>query len=177
MSFEPPASLIWYSNWETCISLLNIFIFCQVFYSSIFWSLWMIQQTLMCLCLRGMLSHVYDFRTDHWYCIINRCAFSLEKTCPDSQQPLVPDSSFCRVEALCAFPIHISMSHGGILTHLTFRQSCWWNFMVIASVITRRHILIANSLMLWLLQSFHFPSTMIPDALCLKIDLVQFVFL
>lgn len=41
------------------------------------------------------------------------------------------------------------------LFQFMFRQSCWWDFIDVASGITRRHGLTANSLTLWFLQSSH----------------------
>lgn len=49
------------------------------------------------------------------------------------------------------FSIQFGMSIGIILAGYTFGQSCWWDFMGVSSDITRRHSLIANSMILYLL--------------------------
>lgn len=46
------------------------------------------------------------------------------------------------------------MSVIAVLVHLTITQSCWSNFMLTVSDMSRRHNLTANSLILWHLQSF-----------------------
>lgn len=73
---------------------------------------------------------------------------------PHSQHALVSCSSLCRVEASRAIlHVHISMAFGVIIVWLLFRQSCWQDFVDIASNISRRLSLTENSL--WLLRSFH----------------------
>lgn len=61
--------------------------------------------------------------------------------------------SFSRVGVPWVFCVHICMLMGVILIQVIVRQSCWWDFMGIASDIYRRHNLAANSLFLWLLPS------------------------
>lgn len=52
------------------------------------------------------------------------------------------------------FPVHCPMSFAVILAQITFRQSCWGDFMFAVSEIIRRHNRTANSLIFWLLGSF-----------------------
>lgn len=54
----------------------------------------------------------------------------------------------------------IATAIGNIHVLFTFEQLCWWNFMNIASEITRRYSLTENSLIFCLLQSFYSSSLM-----------------
>lgn len=82
-------------------------------------------------------------------------------TCSSLVKPSSPTPSFlplslviCWVErwGLMSFsPIHFSMSVGFILVRLMLGRSCCWDFMGVASDITRRLGLTANSSFLWLL--------------------------
>lgn len=85
-------------------------------------------------------------------------------TCSSLVKPSSPTPSFlplslviCWVErwGLMSFsPIHFSMSVGFILVRFMLGRSCCWDFMGVASDITRRLGLTANSSFLWLLTVF-----------------------
>lgn len=73
--------------------------------------------------------------------------------------------SLCGVEASWAFPSPVKMSIVVILVQVTFRQSCWYDFMNVSSDNARRHNFTANSLAFCFLFFFSgfFPNLFIPS--------------
>lgn len=70
---------------------------------------------------------------------------------------------------LMALPILFGMSIRAVFAQLMFGQSCWWIFVGVASDMTRGHTLTANSVILWLLQSFSplFQCSLSPRSRCM----------
>lgn len=82
-----------------------------------------------------------------------------------SQLSSVAYSSLCRIETCRLFPVHLGVFIDVILVQLTFEQSVLEALWVELLIITRRHNLTANFLILWLLQfSLLSSSTMFTEA-------------
>ena len=72
-----------------------------------------------------------------------------------SQLSLIACSSLHKVEFLWTFPSPTWQFIGVILVPNISGQSYWWDVMSVFSDISRKHNLIANFSLLWLLHSFH----------------------
>lgn len=126
-----------FTNWyciHICISYTFLTIFCPV-----------------CMIL---LAHMFSELTFSHGNKEFVCFFVGKTISPAPSIPQLVYSSSYNVKAWWLFPIPFFLFVAFILVHLTFGHSCWWDFMCVASDFTRRHNLITNYPILWLLTSF-----------------------
>lgn len=103
--------------------------------------------------LSYIMYFISDFRTDCLSLENQLACSSLGKaTCRTPSFPPLP-LVLWRVETSGLSPVQFGVFTGVLLVQLMFRESCWWDFMGMASDVSGRHSLTAKfSLILWLLQ-------------------------
>lgn len=90
-----------------------------------------------------------------WYWVDNQLTCCLlGKTIPSTLSiPWLPTVLYIGLRPCRLFSMYFSTSVATVLVQLGFRSSCWWDFMRVAPVVTRRPGLTTNSLILWFLGS------------------------
>jgi hypothetical protein len=113
--------------------------------------------TIPCSVCTGFVC-VYVFRADlTWHRIGNCCAppwGALLSPALGSQHSLVTWSSCAGLRPHGLSHVDFDMSIVILPAQLMLRQCRWWEFIEVASVITRKHGLRTGILILWLLQHF-----------------------
>lgn len=127
-----------------CYLLVTTCIYTYV-YTHIFLNILLSFYDINCMCI---------FRADHFVLDDKLMCSSLGRAFPTANIAQLP-------VVLCGgwsppgfISVHFSMPMVFVLVQYMFRQTCWWDFMRVASENIRRHSLTENFVIFWLLKSF-----------------------